>query len=186
MKRSLIILLILVLITTSVVLLVLQARNLDNSLNISKLENKKQSDSDDLFFSTREKMVDSQIEARGIRNKDVLRAMRLVPRHEFVPDQYINRAYSDQPLPINHGQTISQPYIVALMTEAVRWAEMLKKIPPLYIRSVKYGHYQGNMIPMVEREMEYVRFVHPQVVSEDKKEAAAAFAERREPVFKGR
>lgn len=62
-------------------------------------------------------MVSRQIEGRGIRNTAVLMAMRKTPRHEFVLEQYLNRAYSDSPLPINHGQTISQPYIVALMTE---------------------------------------------------------------------
>jgi len=72
---------------------------------------------EDQFASDREDMVVSQIEARGIRNAEVLRAMRIVPRHEFVLDQYIGRAYIDQPLPINYGQTISQPYIVALMSE---------------------------------------------------------------------
>lgn len=69
------------------------------------------------FVTEREEMVVTQIEARGVRNPDVLNAMRSVPRHEFVLEQYINRAYNDQPLPINHGQTISQPYIVALMSE---------------------------------------------------------------------
>lgn len=71
----------------------------------------------DNFEPVREEMVDLQIEARGITNPEVLQAMRTVPRHEFVLEQYLNRSYTDQPLPINHGQTISQPYIVALMSE---------------------------------------------------------------------
>ena len=62
-------------------------------------------------------MVREQIEARGIRNPDVLRAMRSTPRHLFVPIAVRPYAYSDQPLPIGFGQSISQPYIVALMTE---------------------------------------------------------------------
>ncbi len=62
-------------------------------------------------------MVREQIEARGIRNPDVLRAMRATPRHLFVPTAVRPYAYSDQPLPIGFGQSISQPYIVALMTE---------------------------------------------------------------------
>jgi len=62
-------------------------------------------------------MVDRQIQARGVTNNDVLTAMRSVPRHEFVLNRYIDAAYDDTPLPINNGQTISQPYIVAVMTE---------------------------------------------------------------------
>ncbi len=62
-------------------------------------------------------MVSRQIEARGVRDPHVLRAMREVPRHRFVPASERASAYDDHPLPIGHGQTISQPYIVALMTE---------------------------------------------------------------------
>jgi protein-L-isoaspartate(D-aspartate) O-methyltransferase len=69
------------------------------------------------FEIQRMKMVEEQIETRGIKNRSVLEAMKIVPRHEFVPDEYIDQAYDDHPLPIGEGQTISQPYIVALMTE---------------------------------------------------------------------
>lgn len=62
-------------------------------------------------------MVKKQIESRGIRDARVLDAMSTVERHKFVPDQHITSAYEDHPLPIGYGQTISQPYIVALMTE---------------------------------------------------------------------
>jgi protein-L-isoaspartate(D-aspartate) O-methyltransferase len=65
----------------------------------------------------REQMVREQIETRGVKDPDVLAAMRAVPRHEFVPAEYRSEAYRDSPLPIGDGQTISQPYIVALMTE---------------------------------------------------------------------
>ena len=65
----------------------------------------------------RERMVAEQIIARGVDDAAVLDAMRRVPRHRFVPAQYERNAYADRPLPIGHGQTISQPYIVALMTE---------------------------------------------------------------------
>ena len=61
-------------------------------------------------------MVRTQIEARGLRDAQVLRAMRTVPRHEFVPVAHRERAYEDHPLPIGQGQTISQPFIVALMS----------------------------------------------------------------------
>lgn len=61
-----------------------------------------------------------QLKNRGIHDANVLRAMRAVPRQEFVPDDLRDQAYADHPLPIGHGQTISQPYIVAAMTEALR------------------------------------------------------------------
>jgi protein-L-isoaspartate(D-aspartate) O-methyltransferase len=64
-------------------------------------------------------MVEDQIKARGIRSREVLDAMRKVPRHLFVDEAFSSRAYNDAPLPIGHGQTISQPYMVALMTEAL-------------------------------------------------------------------
>ena len=65
----------------------------------------------------RENMVQRQIQARGVSDERVLHAMRSVKRHYFVPDHEKEDAYNDHPLPIGHGQTISQPYIVALMTE---------------------------------------------------------------------
>jgi protein-L-isoaspartate(D-aspartate) O-methyltransferase len=69
------------------------------------------------FSKARSSMVEYQIRQRGVRDPKVLDAMEAVPRHEFVPDDYMESAYSDGPLPIGYGQTISQPYIVALMTE---------------------------------------------------------------------
>ncbi len=69
------------------------------------------------FQAMREKMVESQIKARGVKDPRVLSALLKVERHRFVPEKYLDSAYSDQPLPIGEGQTISQPYIVALMTE---------------------------------------------------------------------
>ena len=69
------------------------------------------------FKAMREKMVETQIKARGVKNSRVLSAMLKVERHLFVPKDLESSAYSDQPLPIGEGQTISQPYIVALMTE---------------------------------------------------------------------
>lgn len=65
-------------------------------------------------------MVDTQIISRGITNKETIEAMKMVPRHIFVPDKFKKRAYDDTALPISEGQTISQPYIVALMIEALK------------------------------------------------------------------
>jgi protein-L-isoaspartate(D-aspartate) O-methyltransferase len=73
----------------------------------------------DSFHEARMRMVDRQIEARGISDPLVLEAMRAVPRHQFVPSEHRDLAYGDHPLPIGYGQTISQPYIVALMSEAL-------------------------------------------------------------------
>ncbi len=74
----------------------------------------------DPFLPRRLAMVETQIEARGVADERVLEAMRRVPRHRFVPASLVDSSYADHPLPIGHRQTISQPYIVALMTELVR------------------------------------------------------------------
>lgn len=72
------------------------------------------------WTAQRHQMVDRQIRARGVRDPATLRAMGDVPRHEFVPAERRHLAYRDYPLPIGYNQTISQPYIVAFMTEALR------------------------------------------------------------------
>ena len=72
------------------------------------------------YKEQREQMVDDQIEARGITNWRVLQSMRKVPRHQFVPQDQRSRAYYDGALPIGHGQTISQPFIVGYMTEMLQ------------------------------------------------------------------
>ncbi len=71
----------------------------------------------DPYLQRRLAMVEETIVARGVSDPDVLRVMRTVPRHRFVPPEYLDQAYEDHPLPIGYGQTISQPYIVAWMTE---------------------------------------------------------------------
>jgi protein-L-isoaspartate(D-aspartate) O-methyltransferase len=75
---------------------------------------------EDAFTEARRRMVNDQIQARGIRDVRVLDALRRVERHRFVPEALQASAYEDRPLAIGHGQTISQPYIVALMTEEAR------------------------------------------------------------------
>ncbi|MEJ2162904.1 MAG: protein-L-isoaspartate(D-aspartate) O-methyltransferase, partial [Robiginitalea sp.] len=72
------------------------------------------------YGQLREQMVSEQLEGRNIFRAEVLDAMRNVPRHVFVPKDYRSWSYSDQPLPIGEGQTISQPYIVAYMTQELR------------------------------------------------------------------
>jgi protein-L-isoaspartate(D-aspartate) O-methyltransferase len=71
------------------------------------------------FADERKRMVRSQLVSRGIKDEKVLDAMKKVPRHVFVPEDMLSNAYSDEPLPIGEGQTISQPYIVAYMTEVL-------------------------------------------------------------------
>jgi protein-L-isoaspartate(D-aspartate) O-methyltransferase len=72
-----------------------------------------------LYSILRLRMVETQLRERGIKDERVLAAMTRVPRHEFTPDAFRNQAYADHPSPIGEGQTISQPYIVALMLEAL-------------------------------------------------------------------
>jgi protein-L-isoaspartate(D-aspartate) O-methyltransferase len=79
--------------------------------------------SDREFSLLRQSLVENWIETRGIKNPDVIRAMKTVPRHKFVLEEYIDYAYHDHALPIGYGQTISQPYIVALMTELLNLKE---------------------------------------------------------------
>jgi protein-L-isoaspartate(D-aspartate) O-methyltransferase len=99
--------------------------------------------SKDEFAVARERMVRDQILARGIRSIQVLEAMRAVPRHLFVPPDELAVAYADGPLPIGHWQTISQPYIVALMTE-------LLELNPAY-RVLEVGTGSGYQTAILSR-----------------------------------
>jgi protein-L-isoaspartate(D-aspartate) O-methyltransferase len=80
----------------------------------------------DRFRAERLALVERYIAGEGIKDVATLRAMRAVPRHEFVPAEYRDQAYGDYPLPIGYGQTISQPYVVAYMTEVLRPAPGMK------------------------------------------------------------
>lgn len=88
-------------------------------LNMFNIKCKAKDIDSDEFARMREHMVKTQIERRGVEDEKVLDAMREVERHKFVPEHYRERSYDDGPLPIGEGQTISQPYIVALMTEVL-------------------------------------------------------------------
>ena len=74
----------------------------------------------DSYSNVRKKMVRDTMRLRDITDEEVLAVMEKVPRHEFVPEEYLPQAYADHPLPIGYGQTISQPYIVALMTQLLK------------------------------------------------------------------
>ena len=96
----------------------------------------------------RESMVREQIEARGVRDPRVLKALRAVPRHRFVPDELARSAYEDSPLPIGEGQTISQPYIVGLMTE------LLAPAPGQRVLEIGTGSgYQAAVLSGLVREV---------------------------------
>jgi protein-L-isoaspartate(D-aspartate) O-methyltransferase len=83
---------------------------------------------EDVYRAARESMVKTQLIPRGIRDPRVLKAMEKVPRHRFVGEDLMGQAYQDCPLPIGYGQTISQPYIVALMTEALELTPRVKAL----------------------------------------------------------
>jgi protein-L-isoaspartate(D-aspartate) O-methyltransferase len=108
----------------------------------------------DPYEGQREEMVRSQIQARGVRRPEVLSAMRQVPRHLFVPPDRARQAYNDHPLPIGEGQTISQPYIVAFMTE------LLEPEPHHRVLEIGAGSgYQAAVLAEVVRTVYTVEIV---------------------------
>lgn len=108
------------------------------------------------FRRLRLDMVERQIRAREVRDPRVLEAMRLVPRHEFVPRDYRRYAYIDEPLEIGHEQTISQPYIVALMTE------LLKPKPEDRVLEIGTGSgYQAAILSLLVKEVYTIEIVEP-------------------------
>jgi protein-L-isoaspartate(D-aspartate) O-methyltransferase len=112
--------------------------------------------SDDSFSDARTRMVERQIAARGVTDPAVLAAMRKVPRHEFVPPAHRDEAYDDHPLPIGHGQTISQPYIVAYMVELARIQ------PSERVLEVGTGcGYQAAVLGEVARDVFTIEIVKP-------------------------
>jgi protein-L-isoaspartate(D-aspartate) O-methyltransferase len=101
-------------------------------------------------------MVERQIRRRGVTDEDVLHAMERVPRHEFVPEKYQAQAYADHPLPIGYGQTISQPYIVALMTELLE-LETTDRVLEIGTGS----GYQAAILAEIVAEVYTVEIVEP-------------------------
>ncbi|MGI6312659.1 MAG: protein-L-isoaspartate(D-aspartate) O-methyltransferase [Bacteroidales bacterium] len=117
----------------------------------------------DKYQVLREKMVRDQIVSRGISDQLTLKAMQKVPRHLFVPAEYVSRAYNDSPLPIGHGQTISQPFIVAYMTEVVK--------PTSHKKALEIGTgsgYQAAVLAEIVKEVYSI-----EIVPELAKESAA-------------
>ena len=104
----------------------------------------------------REKMVEEQIERRGVTDKAVLEAMKKVERHLFVPEDLKNTAYTDSPLPIGYRQTISQPYIVAFMTQAIQ------PRPDDRVLEIGAGSgYQAAVLAELVKEVYTIEIVEP-------------------------
>jgi len=111
----------------------------------------------------RKRMVETQIAARGIKNSTVLSTLQTVPRHLFVPDLPLEDAYADRPLPIGHNQTISQPYIVALL------AELLALRPDSTVLEVGTGSgYQSAVLSKMARTIFTVEII-PELAEKAKK-----------------
>jgi protein-L-isoaspartate(D-aspartate) O-methyltransferase len=125
----------------------------------------------DRYEPARARMIADQIAGRGIRDPAVLEAMRAVPRHLFVPAGRIDDAYDDTPLPIGHGQTISQPYIVALMTELAR--------PRPGDRALEIGTgcgYQAAVLSRLVRHVFTIEIVEPLARAAHERLAALGYA----------
>ena len=102
----------------------------------------------------RENMVKRQIMSRGVKDEAVLNAMRTVKRHLFVPENQLSNAYDDRPLPIGYGQTISQPYIVAYMTE------IINPQPPFKVLEIGTGSgYQAAILAEIVKEVYTIEIV---------------------------
>lgn len=111
---------------------------------------------DDQWTALRERMVNEQLRSRDIRDRRVLDAMRAVPRHLFVPEPQRREAYGDYPLPIGYSQTISQPYIVAFMTQALDVA------PEHKVLEIGTGSgYQAAVLARLVRDVYTIEIVEP-------------------------
>jgi protein-L-isoaspartate(D-aspartate) O-methyltransferase len=106
--------------------------------------------------SNNQQMLNEQIIARGVRDRSVIEAMSKVPRREFVPEKSKQRAYADSPLPIGYGQTISQPYIVAFMTEAA----MLDKNSKVLEIGTGSG-YQSAILAKLSKDVFTIEVIEP-------------------------
>lgn len=125
-------------------------------LSLASASSGKAEGREDVFSQMRLKMVETQIKARGVKDEKVLAAMRAVPRHEFVPTVGKLLAYSDSPLPIGYGQTISQPYIVALMTELLQLTSGDK------VLEVGTGSgYQAAVLSQIAKKVYTIEIVEP-------------------------
>jgi protein-L-isoaspartate(D-aspartate) O-methyltransferase len=125
-------------------------------VNLFVLADNELAGANDFYDLDRKKMVSYQLKLRGIEDQKVLNAMETVLRHEFVPSGYKSKAYADSPLPIGYGQTISQPYIVALMTQ------LLKLNETSTVLEIGTGSgYQAAVLARIVKEVYSVEIVAP-------------------------
>jgi len=117
----------------------------------------------DIYEAMRQRMVRTQIMERGITNPAVLAAMKKVPRHLFVPEEYRDEAYNDYPLPIGYSQTISQPYIVAYMTDVLK--------PDIKMKALEVGTGSGYQAAILAEIVDKVYTI--EIVPELSAESAA-------------
>lgn len=119
------------------------------------------SEGENAFTEQREQMVENTIVIRGVSDPEVLEAMRSVPRHRFVPERYEDAAYDDHPLPIGYGQTISQPFIVAWMTE------LLELQPGEKVLEIGTGSgYQAAVLAEIEGVEVYTIEIIPELAQQ--------------------
>lgn len=118
----------------------------------------------DDYLQARKRMVKEQIVARGVKNQAVLKAMETIPRHLFVPADQAQYAYNDTPLSIGYGQTISQPYIVAFMTESME----LKKTDKVLEIGTGSG-YQAAILSKIVSQVYTIEILEPLGLSARKK-----------------
>jgi protein-L-isoaspartate(D-aspartate) O-methyltransferase len=118
---------------------------------------------DDAYTFARKRMIEQDVRGRGVKDSMVLEVMGAVPRHLFVDASYRDRAYEDHPLPIGEGQTISQPYVVALMTEALRLR------PADRVLEIGTGSgYQAAVLAKIVKEVYTIEIRQPLVIKAEK------------------
>jgi protein-L-isoaspartate(D-aspartate) O-methyltransferase len=118
---------------------------------------------DDAYTFARKRMIEQDIRGRGVKDSMVLEVMGAIPRHSFVDASYRDRAYEDHPLPIGEGQTISQPYVVALMTEALR----LRSTDRVLEIGTGSG-YQAAVLAKIVKEVYTIEIRKPLVIKAEK------------------
>lgn len=135
-------------------------------------------DDEETFAKERERMVSEDIarsewwgERQAVKDEAVLKAMRTVPRHRFVPEEHLDKAYGDYPLPIGYGQTISQPYIVAFMTELLK-----PKADGVALEIGTGSGYQAAILAQVVKKVYTIEIVKPLADSAAKRLSELGYA----------